>query len=252
MPKAIKIYETEIRTLISLPEKQRLNVITAILCSCINEPLPELNSMENAVFTLINDQVKRAEELSNRRRESVRSRWKKDTSSESDNTKDIQTDTNTIQNCTNSESDDTNLYTNTITNTNTTTSTITDTPHTPSKGEKGAVLNKEQQERFDRFWAAYPKKTKKQDTLKAWKKLNPDEELVKQILLALEQQKKSAQWQGDNGRYIPYPVTWLNGRRWEDDVDMPGCANQQDSNEHSYNVDLLVQHAMNNTPKIKN
>lgn len=79
--------------------------------------------------------------------------------------------------------------------------------NTPSKGAgKG----------FDEFWQAYPKKTAKQAALKAWNKLKPDGEFLKIILNALEQQKQSVQWQKDGGQYIPYPATWLNGKRWED------------------------------------
>lgn len=73
--------------------------------------------------------------------------------------------------------------------------------------------------KFDEFWAAYPKKKGKDSAKKAWKKLKPDEELAEKILRAIEQQKTSKDWQKDGGQFIPYPATWLNGRRWEDEVD---------------------------------
>lgn len=76
-------------------------------------------------------------------------------------------------------------------------------------------------ESFDKFWAAYPKKTAKQDAKKAWAKLKPDEELLNKILTSLERQKKTEQWARDSGQYIPYPATWLNGRRWEDETEEP-------------------------------
>ena len=38
------------------------------------------------------------------------------------------------------------------------------------------------------------------------------------ILTAIEKQKQTAQWQEDGGRFVPYPATWLNGHRWEDEV----------------------------------
>lgn len=69
---------------------------------------------------------------------------------------------------------------------------------------------------FEKFWKAYPKKVAKTQALKAWSKLKPNAELQQIILNALERQKQSAQWQKDNGQFIPYPATWLNGRRWED------------------------------------
>ncbi|MDE6762560.1 MAG: phage replisome organizer N-terminal domain-containing protein [Oscillospiraceae bacterium] len=82
-----------------------------------------------------------------------------------------------------------------------------DTPPTPSKGAG---------EGFDEFWKAYPKKVAKAQAQKAWNKIKPDKALLTVIIGALERQKQSAQWLRDDGQYIPYPATWLNGRRWED------------------------------------
>lgn len=74
------------------------------------------------------------------------------------------------------------------------------------------------EDRFNRFWVAYPRKTAKQQALKAWQKLKPDEGLTDTILSALERFKQTEQWRKDNGRFIPYPATWLNGKRWEDET----------------------------------
>lgn len=71
---------------------------------------------------------------------------------------------------------------------------------------------------FECFWSAYPKKTAKQNAFKVFEKLKPDEELLNKILASLERQKKSIQWTKDNGQFIPYPATWLNGKRWEDET----------------------------------
>jgi hypothetical protein len=73
-------------------------------------------------------------------------------------------------------------------------------------------------EAFDRFWTAYPRKVGKQDAVKAWGKLKPDEELVGTILLAIDAQKAGDAWMRDKGQYIPHPATWLNGGRWLDEV----------------------------------
>lgn len=70
---------------------------------------------------------------------------------------------------------------------------------------------------FDAFWSAYPKKKDKANAQKAFKKVDAPIEV---LLNAIEKQKKSADWLKENGRFIPYPSTWLNGRRWEDDVDV--------------------------------
>lgn len=75
---------------------------------------------------------------------------------------------------------------------------------------------------FDLFWAVYPRKEKKQPAHKAWDKLNPQNGLVEKILRAVEVQKKSEQWKKDKGKYIPHPTTWLNEKRWEDEICTPG------------------------------
>lgn len=72
--------------------------------------------------------------------------------------------------------------------------------------------------RFADFWSAYPNKKGKQAAIKAWNKLRPDDKLIDAILSAIRIQSLSDQWIKDDGQYIPMPATWLNGRRWEDQV----------------------------------
>ena len=67
-------------------------------------------------------------------------------------------------------------------------------------------------EDFDRFWALYPRKKGKADARKAWQSV-PGER-VEELLAALRRQRECSQWQEDGGRYVPYPATWLRGRRW--------------------------------------
>jgi len=73
-------------------------------------------------------------------------------------------------------------------------------------------------EHFDIFWQAYPRKIGKKPALKIWNKLNPSEELVRTILKAIEAQKETKNWKKDNGQFIPHPSTWLNNNRWEDEI----------------------------------
>jgi hypothetical protein len=70
---------------------------------------------------------------------------------------------------------------------------------------------------FDSFWSEYPRKTDKQAAVKAWKKLSPDPDMAWSIMEGLRKWKASDQWVKDDGTYIPYPATWLNKRRWEDE-----------------------------------
>lgn len=70
---------------------------------------------------------------------------------------------------------------------------------------------------FTTFWDTYPRKVGKEAARKAWKKINPSETLAQQIIDSLPNQITSEQWQKEDGQFIPYPATWLNQGRWEDE-----------------------------------
>lgn len=71
---------------------------------------------------------------------------------------------------------------------------------------------------FDSFWKAYPKKKSRGRAEALWAKINPDDETVKTIIAAVEAQKNQRDWKKENGKYIPYPATWLNAQGWLDEV----------------------------------
>lgn len=71
---------------------------------------------------------------------------------------------------------------------------------------------------FDRFWEAYPKKKAKVEARKRWDKLKVTDALAQTMLDAIAEQKKSADWTREDGRFIPYPATWLNQGRWLDEL----------------------------------
>ena len=74
-------------------------------------------------------------------------------------------------------------------------------------------------EGFDEFWKAYPKKVNKKE---AQDKYNKIEIPLPVLLSAIEKQKRSDQWLKDGGQYIPYPSTWLNQERWNDELTYGG------------------------------
>lgn len=80
--------------------------------------------------------------------------------------------------------------------------------------------------RFAEFWSAYPKKKAKSDALKAWGKAKIDGQFDA-LIAALELQKQSPDWLKNGGEFIPFPATWINGRRWEDEI--THCAPGPDS-----------------------
>lgn len=78
---------------------------------------------------------------------------------------------------------------------------------------------------FDIFWAAYPRKVGKEMAMKAWRKNDRPELAV--ILSSLEAQKQMDGWKKDGGKFIPYPASWINGKRWQDstkvEIGLPKC-----------------------------
>ena len=74
-------------------------------------------------------------------------------------------------------------------------------------------------ERWEQFWSAYPRRKAKAAAEKAWRKIDPDDVLTARIVAAVERQAITPEWQKDGGQFIPYPATWLNQRRWEDEPD---------------------------------
>ena len=70
---------------------------------------------------------------------------------------------------------------------------------------------------FDIFWKAYPRKKGKGDARKKFAKALTKTSF-ENIMAALGKVKASAQWQKDDGQFVPYPATWLNQERWDDEV----------------------------------
>ena len=71
---------------------------------------------------------------------------------------------------------------------------------------------------FEEFWKEYPRKQAKVDAEKAFKSLNPSEDLLAVIIADISSRKQSEAWQKDSGKYIPLPATYLHGKRWEDET----------------------------------
>ena len=76
---------------------------------------------------------------------------------------------------------------------------------------------------FDAFWLAYPRKVGKGAAERAWKRIGPSAELCVTITTAIEQQKTGRQW---SEGFIPNPATWLNQKRWEDEVEVDAETNR--------------------------
>lgn len=71
---------------------------------------------------------------------------------------------------------------------------------------------------FDDFWTAFPRHVGKKAARKAWDHINPQNGQSESIIEAVELQKRH-NWRGKDPQFIPHASTWLNGERWEDDIE---------------------------------
>jgi hypothetical protein len=91
------------------------------------------------------------------------------------------------------------------------------------------LVFKEVTMKFERFWSAYPRKVAKGAAIKAWEKLNPNDELTEAIVLAVDAQKRNRRKTEEANDKVPekqrrfiadwkHPATWLNQQCWLDEI----------------------------------
>ena len=85
---------------------------------------------------------------------------------------------------------------------------------TQRKGKEKKVKYTEKD--FDTFWEQYPKKLAKKKAMDSFLKIRVEDVSLETIIKAIKNQEKCEQWQ--NKQYIPNPATWLNQKRWDDEM----------------------------------
>lgn len=93
--------------------------------------------------------------------------------------------------------------------------------NSPSPNRRGDDYDKS----FLAFWQAYPRRVGKGAAWKAWKNAGGNRPPLESLLNALALQRASPDWNRDGGKFIPHPATWLNQRRWEDEIEAPKVKN---------------------------
>ena len=89
-------------------------------------------------------------------------------------------------------------------------------PKSPHGGRSEKSAAEWKPERFEGFWKFYPRGEGRQAAIRAWDRLRPDDALIVEIGRALTAQKASPEWMAGIG--IPHASTYLNQRRWTDEV----------------------------------
>lgn len=81
---------------------------------------------------------------------------------------------------------------------------------------KRRTLTTQQQARFDRWYAAYPKRAHRLDAERAWQRLDPDDDLTELLLADIPARLEGRKWADG---YIEDPARYLNQYAWEDDIE---------------------------------
>lgn len=101
-------------------------------------------------------------------------------------------------------------------------------PNTESSNTEKArskTLAQNAERAFDeKFWPAYPRKVGREAARKAFVRLKPDGSMLGVMLKSLAAQSASDQWRRD-AQFIPHAATWINGKRWQDDMSGAGDDN---------------------------
>jgi len=71
---------------------------------------------------------------------------------------------------------------------------------------------------FELFWDIYPRRTDKTKAKAAWLRLKPDDSLLTKISSNIAARISAGEWAEGRMNFIPHPTTYLNNRRWEDEV----------------------------------
>jgi hypothetical protein len=84
-----------------------------------------------------------------------------------------------------------------------------------TKEHKNKPSSTDQDDAFNEFYSAYPKKVGKEPALKSWKKIKPA--LYETIIADVKNRAANhIGWQ--DKQFIPNPATYLNQKRWEDEL----------------------------------
>ena len=102
-------------------------------------------------------------------------------------------------------------------------------------------------EKFNKFWSAYPKKVKKVQAFLVFKELDPSDELLDEMLKALETQQNSREWTEEEGRYIPQAKNWLANEGWTDELTPRKEEPVEGQNNGSFETDEFFEASLRRT-----
>ena len=94
---------------------------------------------------------------------------------------------------------------------------------TRSKSTQKNTPTKEQELLFAEAYDAYPRHENRKNAWDAWLKITPvpDKGFVERIIAVIQNKLSTGMWEIERKKYIPLFSTFLNGRKWEDEITLP-------------------------------
>ena len=68
-------------------------------------------------------------------------------------------------------------------------------------------------EQFEEFYKAYPRREAKREAENAWRRLNPDEQLISRMMADIRRRFTATEL-----KFVPLPASYLRGARWDDEI----------------------------------
>lgn len=83
----------------------------------------------------------------------------------------------------------------------------------------GASVAAKYSPEFELFWKAYPRRAGSKSKAASYFATAMKKTSVAEIMDAVENQTAAWKREGTQTKYIPWPTTWLNGERWNDEIE---------------------------------
>lgn len=99
---------------------------------------------------------------------------------------------------------------------------VEDKPNLPQQTMLPNTSQNDVEQHFEEFWTIYPRHEGRVNAVRAFRKLNQKDRIA--AIAGIVPRLSSGFW--SDPKFIPHPATYLNGRRWEDEI---GAANGRKS-----------------------
>lgn len=98
-------------------------------------------------------------------------------------------------------------------------------------------------EDFELFWKSYPRKKSKGVAYKAWLQTSDIRPPLPELLRCIAVLRASDDWRKDQGKFIPYPASFLRAWGWHDvpEIEQLGVLNEKAWHETVSGVNAMAE-----------